>query len=189
MLLAASVLAAVLIALVCGRCESSMKVHCMNTITAIASSLSLTGTKSTALPANSPTDTTSRMTGRSTNPTSATSSKDSANTKNFATSEFDFSNAVNMAKKHNAPIITSSSSIVPSMTYRCIDLTKAFTPTKVQRSPNSGRTASQRSANATTTPPLTPLATSSKKSTDIKQRIITCEWTNTDAATGSNPNT
>ena len=107
-LLVGSVLGAGLIGLFCGLCESSTKAVCMNMLTAIASSLSLTDQKTNAPKTNSIKGTTCPMTTRSIITTLEISSKDCGSTspKKFATFT-----VANTGRKISGLTITHASSI------------------------------------------------------------------------------
>lgn len=179
----ASVLAAVLIALLCGQCESSTKALCMKTIALLP--------LPTAIPANAPAnnfekDTTYRTTGPSTKNTSRTSSKDLGNT---SRKKSDSSTVENMAKKPNDLTTTHVYSTSTSTMYVCTDQTRELIRMNQRLCKIYGLTASQQSVSLTTTPPLTQHDMCLKKSQAFRLPIITCDATNMASLTGCNLNT
>ncbi len=172
-LLAASVLVAGLIALLCGQCESFTKAACMK----ITASLLLPiDQKTSATQTKSETATTYRTTTLSTITTSATSSNDCGNTslKKFATST-----VANMGKKISDLTIMPVSSTVHLTINSSINKSKALLPMRAKLYQIFGRSASARSANSTSKPRLIPRVTYLKKSRAPRQMILICATTNT----------
>jgi len=176
--LVASVLAAVLIGLSCGLCESSTKAVCMKLI---ASSLSLIGADTNAHQTNLKKATTSRTITHSITTTSETSSNAYAAQaiKKFATST-----AANMANKISDLTITRPYSTAHLTIGSSINKSRALLPMKAQLFKIYGRMVSAPSVNSTSRQLHTSRDTYLKKSTAIRPLKLTCATTQTEWRTG-----
>jgi len=182
-LLAVSASVVVLIALLCGQCESSTRAVCMNTITAIASSLSLIEAKTSAPQNNSEMDTTSLKTIRLTTTTLETSSNAYADT---SLRKFAIFIAANMATKTSDLTIMPVSSTAHLTINSSINKSKALLPLRAKLYKIFGRMGSAPSANLTSRPRVIPRATYLKKSRDRGPLILICATTNTALPSGLN---
>ncbi len=180
-LLVASVLAAALIAVLCGRCESSMKATCMNLIGVIASSLSLTDRNKNVPDNNSEKGIMYRTITPSTITTSGISLKGYAVTSH---KKSDTSTAENMGRKIFARTTTHVYSIVPSLTPSFTNTDLGSPHMKVILCKNYGPMVSAPSANSISRPPLTLLATYLKNSPGTRPRTHIYATTNTDVLIG-----
>ena len=145
---AASVLAAVLIGLACGLCESSTKQACISMTAVIASSLSLIGIETNAAFQTLPPATTYRTTTHSIKNISNHSLNVS---ENISRKKYDTSTAENTATKISDRITMRVCSTVPSTTWSSTNRNRALPPTHHQQWKSSGHTASLLSANLTST--------------------------------------
>ncbi len=182
-LLAASVLAAALIGLLCGLCESSTNQACRSILSAIASSLSLTDQSKNAPPTNSPRDTMSQATTLSTTTTSGIFSKDSDG---IYRKKLDIFIAENMATKISDLTIMPASLTSRSTTKYLNNKRKALQYTLLQPCRNYGLMDFQPLAISTTRPPHTLLVTYSKKSQASKRPTLTYVTMNTALPSGLN---
>ncbi len=172
--LVGSVLAVVAIALSCGPCESSTKLHCTKTIMETVSSLLLIGENQNVPKNNSETGTTSPTTTRSITTTSETSLKDCENTfrKKYATST-----VANTEMKISDPTTTQSCLIARSTISKSNNKKKELRPSPAQSSPIYGLMASVQSENAIMKRQLIPLAIYLKKSRASRPKMLICETT------------
>ena len=182
-LLVASVLAAGLIGLLCGLCESSTKAVCMNTLTAIASSLSLIDQKTNAPQNKSKRDTTSPGTIPLTITTSKTSLKDYAAT---SLRKLDIFIAANTARKTSGLTTMRVSSTAHLTIGSSIKKSKALLPMRAAVFKNYGRMVSAPLVNSTSKRQLILPATYSKRLLVIRRMTPICATTETALLTGSN---
>lgn len=183
-LLAASVLAAALISLLCGLCVLSTSRICTNILTAIVSSLSLTDQQKNAQTNNSKIITTYPTTTLSTISIFGTSSNGYVNTS--INKLFAISTVGNMATKISGPTITHVCSTSNSTMYSCTNSNKASPLTNPEHFKNYGPMGSAQSANSILKPLLIRAATYSRKLQGLKQSKCTSEATNMASLTGSN---
>ncbi len=183
-LLAGSVLAAAVIGLSCGLCESSTKQVCQSILSAIASSLSPTDQSKIATKNNIKNVTTSRPTTHSITTTSGIFSKDSDG---IYRKKLDIFIAENTGMKISDRITTRAYLTSLSTTRSLNNKEKELEYTLLQPCKNYGLMDFQPLANSTTKPPHTLLVIYSKKSQASKLPTLTYAMTKMGLPSGSNP--
>ena len=179
-LLVASVLAAALIGLSCGLCESSTKVFCTKII---ASLLSLTDLETNAQQNKLKTAIMSRGTIHSITITSGTSLNGYAGT---SLKKYDTSTAANMEMKISGRTITLASLTAPSMIRSLNKQARALQRTQALLSRSYGLMASAPSVNLTSKLLLIRPGISLKRLTAKEQMINTSETMTRGSRSGSN---
>ncbi len=183
-LLAASVLAAGLIGVLCGLCESPTKQVCTKTLMGIASALSLTDQKTNAIKTNSKKDITSLKTILLTTTTSEISLNAYADS---SLKKLDIFTAASMATKicdlTIMPVYSTCALTISSSTHK----NRASLHTKAQHFKNYGHMASVQSANLISKPRHILLVIFLRKLPVINVEKPTYAATNTASASGLNP--